>query len=408
MVTLRELEERLDFLENNGVSSRPGVRRILATSEWLRVASQKQPEIQVDRGARVLRGIVLAQKGPFKTEGRGEFDRPALEQIVRLGNQRDAGLKSRFAHPTLSEDGLGKYLGRVKDLRLAKTKSAEGEYVEAVRGDLHFDSTASATPSGDLAGYVLSLAESDPDALSSSLVLQADQNYRLDKRGLPAKGEDGEELPPLWWPTKLHAADIVDTGEAVDGLLSVGIDDDALPDAVVRRGAELLDRMFPNADPEVILARCTAWLGRYLQLRFGTDGQAAQSAWPVLRQRLRSLDEMKRWTVVQQLGPGLSHDSVTSDSEPAWAAVDKTKLPRVAFADHGEADKKSSWGYPHHWVSGGTVGDQGIYTSGTLYLHKGGLNAAWAAAQGARSGQKASSAVISHLQAHRRALGLED
>jgi len=42
-----------------------------------------------------------------------------------------------------------------------------------------------------------------------------------------------------------------------------------------------------------------------------------------------------------------------------------------------------------------------------MYLHRGGLAAAWAAAQGARSGKQASSAVKAHLQAHRKAVGME-
>jgi len=106
-------------------------------------------------------------------------------------------------------------------------------------------------------------------------------------------------------------------------------------------------------------------------------------------------------------GKALSHNSKVADSEPSWGSVDKTKLPRGAFAEKGEAGSVSTWGYPHHWVSGGgEPDDAGRYTTGTMYLHKGGLNAAWAAAQGARSGQEASSTVKSHLNTHRKALGL--
>ena len=104
----------------------------------------------------------------------------------------------------------------------------------------------------------------------------------------------------------------------------------------------------------------------------------------------------------------LSHNSTLSDSEPGWGSVDKTKLPRNAFAEMGDPAKKSTWGYPHHWVSGGTVGDNEVFSSGTMYLHKGGLHAAWAAANGARSGQNASAAVKAHLQAHRSAIGEKD
>ena len=109
------------------------------------------------------------------------------------------------------------------------------------------------------------------------------------------------------------------------------------------------------------------------------------------------------------LPKNFSHNSTLADSEPDWGGVDKTALPRNAFADEGHPFKKSTWSYPHHWVkNGGGKDDQGIFTTGTMYLHKGGLNAAWSAAQGGRSGQEASSAVKSHLQAHRSALGLKD
>ena len=62
--------------------------------------------------------------------------------------------------------------------------------------------------------------------------------------------------------------------------------------------------------------------------------------------------------------------------------VDKKRLPDAAFAD------RTRRRFPHHWVrDGGDLDDEGLYTTGTMFLHRGGLNAAWAAAQGARSGQ---------------------
>ena len=104
---------------------------------------------------------------------------------------------------------------------------------------------------------------------------------------------------------------------------------------------------------------------------------------------------------------GFKHNSETVGNEPAWSEVDKSRLPRIAFADEGDAGDKSTWRYPHHWVmEGGDPDERGIYTSGTMVLHGGGLNAAWAAAHGARSGEAAPAAVRSHLQSHRRALGL--
>lgn len=104
-----------------------------------------------------------------------------------------------------------------------------------------------------------------------------------------------------------------------------------------------------------------------------------------------------------------THNSKLANNAPSWGSVDKKKLPHVAFARKGEADKKSTWGYPHHWVSGGgkELDDNGCYKTGTLYLHKGGLNAAWSAANGGRSGQKAEKAVVAHLRKHFNDLGIK-
>lgn len=104
----------------------------------------------------------------------------------------------------------------------------------------------------------------------------------------------------------------------------------------------------------------------------------------------------------------LTHNNTVAESEPSWGDLDKTKIPRNGHADKGDPDKKSTWKYPHHWVSGGSeLDDNGAYKNGTMYLHNGGLNAAWAAANGARSGQQASDTVTAHLQKHRKALGLD-
>jgi len=102
-----------------------------------------------------------------------------------------------------------------------------------------------------------------------------------------------------------------------------------------------------------------------------------------------------------------THNSTLADREPAWGAVDKTKLPRAAFAERGDPDHKSSWLYPHHWVQdAGGADEKGCYTAGVMRLHRGGLAAAWAAAQGARSGREANAAARVHLNAHREAIGM--
>lgn len=278
------------------------MKTMKAKPEWLRAQSSGRP-VSVDRKNRVLRGYVVAQLGPFKSEGRGEFDKTALQTIAKLGNEARGGLKSRFTHPTMSEDGLGKFLGRSQEFTLSKTTNAAGELVDAVRADLHFDPTASATPHGDLAKYVMDLAESDAEAISSSLVLESDYEQRLEKDGTAKKDSAGNELPPLWRPTRLHASDIVETGDAVDGLLSapelaqalsVGLTPELAKvlrfDNVARLGSQMLDGLFAGQDRGTVEARCRAWLERYLSHRFGAP--IATPALDLRREKLAKLSEL--------------------------------------------------------------------------------------------------------------------
>lgn len=228
--------------------------------------------VGVDRENEVILGYIVAQEGPFKTPGRGEFDKQAIGSLVKLGNAHAKGLKSRFGHPTLSNDGLGAYLGRLKSFRkdFLEVDDAEAEggkrRISIVRADLHFDPSAHSTPSGDLSTYLMDRIESDPSSLSSSVVIETDEEYRLDAKGRPQLDAEGNPLPPLWRPKRLHASDVVDTGDAVDGLL--GLSADGLPDAVVRQASELLDAQFAGQPPEVVKARCLAWLDRYLGYRY--------------------------------------------------------------------------------------------------------------------------------------------
>lgn len=144
-------------------------------------------------------------------------------------------------------------------------------------------------------------------------------------------------------------------------------------------------------------------LGQVLKrMGAGEDGPGAN-----LISSMACFDQGEAGPVLIPYG-AFTHNSKTAAKEPDWGGVDKTALPRLAFADRGKPDEKSTWGYPHHWVQdAGGKDDNGVWTTGTLLLHQGGLNAAWSAAQGGRSGEKASAEVIAHLQAHRRALGLD-
>ena len=171
----------------------------LEKNEWLRAGAAGRP-IGVDRMLNVIRGFVIAQAGDFKDEGRGSFNDASLGKILQLMQAEPEGLKSRFAHPTLSSDGLGKFLGRAKEPFLGTAVTPSGETVAAVRADLHLSPSSFKTPSGDLGGYVMDLAESDASALSSSLALKTEKIEQLDDKGRPQLNKSGDPLPPLWMP----------------------------------------------------------------------------------------------------------------------------------------------------------------------------------------------------------------
>ena len=360
---------------------------------FLRANVSSRP-VGIDREKGIIYGVIAAEEGPFKTPGRGEFDREGIRQIARM--MKEKPLKSRFAHPTLSDDGIGKFLGRFHNARndvverivaRGKDGSATKKEFAVVRADIHLDPTSFKTPSGDLGTYVMDLAESDHEAFGTSLVIEPEEKVRLDAKGFRMRDEEGVELPPLWFPKSLHALDVVDTGDATNSFL--GHEIDGLPDAIVRRGAELLDGAFAGQSREVVEARCQAWLDRYLNLRYGLSEVVKIEVAPVVLVESQPIVSLA--------------EHLVAETEPPWGRVDQLRLPREAFAGQGVPETRSSWLYAHHWVAHPEKIDSlGVYAGGILYLHKEGLESAWKLA----NERKAPSEVIEHLLEHRNRMNL--
>lgn len=236
-----------------------------AKPEMLRaLARGNDSQVGVSIEDRLISGYVVAELGEFKDK-RGAFDANALDRIVELGNASERGLRSRLSHPNESDDGLTKHLGRSKNFRRDGDK---------VRADLHIAQIAMDEPVGGgkpIGLYAMELAQEDPGALGSSLVLRTEKLERM--------GPDGERLPPLWTPTELFASDLVADGDAVHGdLLSADAleefmegSDRRIPTKLATVGAQFLDRMFPESDRSVVAERFDAFKTRYLTRRFGTD-----------------------------------------------------------------------------------------------------------------------------------------
>ncbi len=162
----------------------------------------------VDREARVIRGFSVITRGEALGHGLW-IDHTFLDQVARSGRAEGRGLKARFTHPGLSGDGLGKALGRAKNF----TRSGDRVYA-----DLHLLKSASETPDGDLAGYVMDLAEEDPGLFGASIVFDSDMaamdRFTAEHTGhggaFKSPDDDNRRNYPHARLGRLWAADIVD------------------------------------------------------------------------------------------------------------------------------------------------------------------------------------------------------
>ncbi|CAN5409088.1 hypothetical protein BH11PLA2_BH11PLA2_34540 [soil metagenome] len=177
-----------------------------------------------DYGSGFIPGVAIITRG--EALGHGFWiDAVFLQQVNSAMGELVAGLKSRFTHPGLCSDGLGKFLGRVKAPSLAG---------DIVRGDLHISDSARVSPDGDLGEYVLSLAQSDPSAFGTSIVFEhdaaaEDEFYELNS-SLVEDEDTGERRFAFASPdpanvnnyphcrlAELHAVDVVDEPAANPG-----------------------------------------------------------------------------------------------------------------------------------------------------------------------------------------------
>lgn len=190
------------------------------------VARSEKDAPKVDReggqyGMGIIRGISVITRGEALGHGMW-IDHEFVQSVADGMNAKPAGIKSRFTHPGLSGDGMGKFLGRVRDARVQDGK---------VVADLHFATSAHSTPDGDLAEYVMQLAEDDPEAFGTSIVFESDvgaedrfQSDHEDEDGC-FKSPDPENCDNLRHArlSRLFADDVVDEPAAnPDGLFHRG------------------------------------------------------------------------------------------------------------------------------------------------------------------------------------------
>jgi hypothetical protein len=178
---------------------------------------------------------------------------------MTFGNATRNGLKARFTHPNMSNDGMGSYLGRWTNFRL------DGD---TVRADLHIADAAYTSPQGDLGNYVMDLAEQDPEAFGISMATQLDEQSYAEFEQSRHRESDNDKRKKMRWPMRfsgMKAGDVVDSPAATrTGLFSLT---EADPRNLPAQATALLDAYFSDAPAEAVRARINGFLDRYFSSR---------------------------------------------------------------------------------------------------------------------------------------------
>ena len=200
-------------------------------------------------GHGVIRGVSVITRG----EALGHqtwIDAEFLNDVGGAINNAAQGIKARFTHPGLSSDGVGKKLGKLSDAWIEN---------DQVFADLHFQEAATKTADGDLADYVMSLAEETPEDFGLSIVFEHDfeaANEHISQNTVTTHGREiytsPDELNKDNYPharlAKLRAGDVVDSPAAnPNGLFSRGQE-------AAREGEQILEYALglSDAKPETV------------------------------------------------------------------------------------------------------------------------------------------------------------
>jgi hypothetical protein len=237
--------------------------------KYLRSPVATSKALRVDRnggydGAGAIYGASVITRG----EAEGHYmwiDSEFNAAVAQHMNSAKRGTKMRFTHPSLSGDGLGSFLGR------AMNATQAGKQVLA---DLHFSKTAHNTPDGDLASYVMDLAENDPEAFGMSIVFRHDRGAE-DKHRANNENEDGDfkspdsenksNLPHARLQI-LRAVDVVDTPAAnPSGLFHQGHEFAAEADSLAMFALGLSDERPATGHLSIDAERLASFTDRFLE-----------------------------------------------------------------------------------------------------------------------------------------------
>lgn len=206
---------------------------------------------------RIIKRAKVIEAGQLNDDRPLTIDEVTLQQVAEHGNAATRGIKSRWTHPSMSNDGLGSSVGRARNFRV------EGN---AVYADIHVLKTSDYSPRGNIGQYILDLAEEDPESFGLSIVADFSEELQADLADL----QPGEKLPLRL--KGLRAVDFVDEPAATrGGLFDIHDKRDLAP--VV---SSLIDEHFGDVPRKEVVARL---LG-FLSLHYGEDvmADAAENA----------------------------------------------------------------------------------------------------------------------------------
>lgn len=268
----------------------------------LETLPQLPARLEVDRSyPGAICGVSLITTGPAAGHD-FEVDRTTVEQVSAHAEE----LRGRWTHGSLSEDGLGRHLGRWENVRpesfwLCSACSAEqpgpacatcgakaAAHWRAV-GDFTFARSAyQLRPDGlDVPApvYLMDRAEEDPHSLGISVVAR----FAFD-RGARTEGDEGEgpRLARLTARADLMRGDWVADPAANPIGLHAGT---GAPSELTEGATRALDRIVAREGRDKAKARALAFLARYFGDEFREEDGAAEEPQESLRARADALEQ---------------------------------------------------------------------------------------------------------------------
>lgn len=185
-------------------------------SEVTTLSVVETSDLGVDRANKTIVGAKVIEVGQLNDIRPWKVDQDTLEQTRELMARPNKGIKARFTHAAAKGvDGLTTHLGRWMNPRV------DGD---VVRADLKLADAASKGPSGDLAEYLMTLAEEDPESFGVSLAPVLDP-------AMFSMEQDDQGLVPIRIES-LYSVDVVgDPAATRGGLFSMKEEPAMAPDS---------------------------------------------------------------------------------------------------------------------------------------------------------------------------------